>query len=131
MSMVFFVLKIRNLIEPSSIILKVDKPTRWVKSVPIKVNVFAWKLFLDRIPTRLNLARRNVYVPSLDCPLYDQGKRNPISLFSSVCSTPKSDNLICRWWDLDYQLVESYEEWFAWFKFIRLEAKSKDVLEVF
>ncbi|GJZ22831.1 hypothetical protein Tco_0559870 [Tanacetum coccineum] len=37
--------------------------------------------------------------------------------------------LICRWWDLDYQLVESYEEWFAWFKSIRLEAKSKDVLE--
>ncbi|GJT85263.1 hypothetical protein Tco_1066980 [Tanacetum coccineum] len=37
--------------------------------------------------------------------------------------------LICRWWDLDYQLVESYEEWFAWFKSIRLEAKSKDVIE--
>ncbi|GJS22282.1 RNA-directed DNA polymerase, eukaryota [Tanacetum coccineum] len=32
---------------------------------------------------------------------------------------------------LDYQLVESYEEWFAWFKSIRLEAKSKDVLEEF
>ncbi|GKA82972.1 RNA-directed DNA polymerase, eukaryota [Tanacetum coccineum] len=77
---------------------KGDKPTRWVKSVPIKVNVFAWKLFLDRLPTRFNLAHRNVYVPSLDCPLY-------------------------------YQLVESYEEWFAWFKSIRLEAKSKDVLE--
>nr|GEV59111.1 RNA-directed DNA polymerase, eukaryota [Tanacetum cinerariifolium] len=43
---------------------KMEVPTRWIKSVPIKVNVFAWKLFLDRLPTRSNLARRNVSIPS-------------------------------------------------------------------
>ncbi|GJX99603.1 hypothetical protein Tco_0356622, partial [Tanacetum coccineum] len=32
--------------------------TRWIKSIPIKVNIFAWKLHLDRLPTRVNLARR-------------------------------------------------------------------------
>ncbi|GJS94536.1 RNA-directed DNA polymerase, eukaryota [Tanacetum coccineum] len=38
--------------------------TRWVKSAPIKVNVFAWKLHLDRLPTRMNLARKVIW-PSI------------------------------------------------------------------
>ncbi|GJR45379.1 RNA-directed DNA polymerase, eukaryota, partial [Tanacetum coccineum] len=65
-----------------------DKAYSLVKSVPIKVNVFAWKLFLDRLPTRLNLARRNVYVPSLDCPLCDQGEEDTSHLFFG-CSAAK------------------------------------------
>ncbi|GJS99690.1 RNA-directed DNA polymerase, eukaryota [Tanacetum coccineum] len=125
---VFRVKDARNLID-EFFLPKGDKPTRWVKSVPIKVNVFAWKLFLDRLPTRLNLARRNVYVPSLDCPLCDQGEEDTSHLFFGCSAAKEVMKLICRWWDLDYQLVESYEEWFAWFKSIRLEAKSKDVLE--
>ncbi|GKC33552.1 hypothetical protein Tco_1045936, partial [Tanacetum coccineum] len=32
--------------------------TRWIKAVPIKVNVHAWKVSLDCLPTRLNLSRR-------------------------------------------------------------------------
>nr|GEX84659.1 RNA-directed DNA polymerase, eukaryota, reverse transcriptase zinc-binding domain protein [Tanacetum cinerariifolium] len=43
-------------------------PTRWIKSIPIKVNVFAWKVSLDRLPTRSNLSR-SVVVPSLSCPI--------------------------------------------------------------
>ncbi|GKB89671.1 hypothetical protein Tco_0961943 [Tanacetum coccineum] len=39
---------------------KSDVATRWVKCVPVKVNVFAWRVWLDRLPTRLNLIRRNV-----------------------------------------------------------------------
>ena len=26
---------------------------RWIKEVPIKINVFSWKLALDRLPTGL------------------------------------------------------------------------------
>ncbi|GKD58722.1 hypothetical protein Tco_1296231 [Tanacetum coccineum] len=32
---------------------KMDAPTRWIKCIPIKVNVFVWKLSLDRLPTSL------------------------------------------------------------------------------
>nr|GEW24874.1 RNA-directed DNA polymerase, eukaryota [Tanacetum cinerariifolium] len=31
---------------------------QWVKSIPIKINVFAWRARLDRLPTRSNLVRR-------------------------------------------------------------------------
>nr|GEZ97050.1 RNA-directed DNA polymerase, eukaryota [Tanacetum cinerariifolium] len=52
---------------------KVEVPTRWIKSIPIKINIFAWKLCLDRLPTRVNLDKRNVSVASLLCPLCDFG----------------------------------------------------------
>ncbi|GKD34752.1 hypothetical protein Tco_1250261, partial [Tanacetum coccineum] len=29
-----------------------DVATRWVKFIPIKINVFAWRARLDRLPTR-------------------------------------------------------------------------------
>nr|GEX91644.1 RNA-directed DNA polymerase, eukaryota [Tanacetum cinerariifolium] len=35
-------------------------PTRWVKFIPIKINIFAWRAWLDRLPTRNNLMRKGV-----------------------------------------------------------------------
>nr|GEW05493.1 RNA-directed DNA polymerase, eukaryota, reverse transcriptase zinc-binding domain protein [Tanacetum cinerariifolium] len=37
---------------------EVSSKTRWIKAVPIKVNVHAWKDKLDGLPTRLNISRR-------------------------------------------------------------------------
>nr|GEU52511.1 RNA-directed DNA polymerase, eukaryota [Tanacetum cinerariifolium] len=34
--------------------------TRWSKFMPIKINIFAWKVCLDRLPTRMNLVHRGV-----------------------------------------------------------------------
>jgi len=35
-------------------------PSLWHKDVPLKVVLFAWRLFQDRLPTKDNLYRRNV-----------------------------------------------------------------------
>ncbi|GJR61902.1 hypothetical protein Tco_0123054 [Tanacetum coccineum] len=55
----FKVKVIRNFIDdlflPSS-----DVETRWVKFIPIKVNVFSWRARRDRLPTRVNLCRSGV-----------------------------------------------------------------------
>ncbi|GJU36726.1 RNA-directed DNA polymerase, eukaryota [Tanacetum coccineum] len=48
---IFRVKDIRNLLD-EFFLPKVNVPTRWVNVVPIKVNIFAWKLALDRLPTR-------------------------------------------------------------------------------
>ncbi|GKB47881.1 RNA-directed DNA polymerase, eukaryota [Tanacetum coccineum] len=42
--------------------------TRWVKVVPIKVNILAWKVCLDKLPTRLNLSLCGIDIPSIICP---------------------------------------------------------------
>nr|GEY05838.1 RNA-directed DNA polymerase, eukaryota [Tanacetum cinerariifolium] len=41
---------------------KSDVPSRWVKQIPIKVNVLAWKFSMERLPTRVNLHRRGVQI---------------------------------------------------------------------
>ncbi|GKC72735.1 phospholipase-like protein, partial [Tanacetum coccineum] len=64
----FKVKVIRNFIDdlflPSS-----ECETRWVKFIPIKVNVFFWRARRDRLPTRVNLSRRGVLLDSHLCPL--------------------------------------------------------------
>ncbi|GJZ61214.1 RNA-directed DNA polymerase, eukaryota [Tanacetum coccineum] len=51
---VFRVKDMRNLLD-DHFLPKVATATRWVKFVLIKINIFAWKLYLDRLPTRSNL----------------------------------------------------------------------------
>ncbi|GJW15168.1 RNA-directed DNA polymerase, eukaryota [Tanacetum coccineum] len=42
--------------------------TTWDKSIPRKVNVFMWRLSLDRLPHRLNLSSRGMDIPAISCP---------------------------------------------------------------
>nr|GEX26605.1 probable protein arginine N-methyltransferase 1 [Tanacetum cinerariifolium] len=53
-----------DLFLPSSVVA-----TRWVNFVPIKVNIFAWRVSLDRLPTRGNLISRVVTLDSPLCPI--------------------------------------------------------------
>ncbi|GJR16412.1 RNA-directed DNA polymerase, eukaryota [Tanacetum coccineum] len=50
-------------------LLAVGAPTRWVSEVPIKINIMAWKVSLDKLPTRLNLSLRGIEIPSITCPI--------------------------------------------------------------
>nr|GEX79583.1 RNA-directed DNA polymerase, eukaryota [Tanacetum cinerariifolium] len=52
---------------------KADTPTRWVKSIPIKLNIFDWKVSLNRLPTRINLFRRGVSVSPISCSICHAG----------------------------------------------------------
>ncbi|GKA86441.1 RNA-directed DNA polymerase, eukaryota [Tanacetum coccineum] len=89
------------------------------------------KLYLDRLPTRSNLSRRNVLLPSLACPLCDHVLEDSSHLFFG-CSVAKDiQKLICRWWNLDVHPYESYEDWLSWFKSIHLGSKTKEVERVF
>ncbi|GJX62302.1 hypothetical protein Tco_0295202 [Tanacetum coccineum] len=45
-------------------------PTRWIKLLPIKINVFAWKVSHDALPTRLQLSLRGIDIPSIRMPQY-------------------------------------------------------------
>nr|GEX32437.1 RNA-directed DNA polymerase, eukaryota, reverse transcriptase zinc-binding domain protein [Tanacetum cinerariifolium] len=45
----------------NSILPKELVATRWVKVMPIKINVFAWRVCLDKLPTRLNLSLKGLF----------------------------------------------------------------------
>nr|GEU74672.1 RNA-directed DNA polymerase, eukaryota [Tanacetum cinerariifolium] len=46
---------------------EVSSKTRWIKAVHIKVNVHAWKVKLDGLPTRLNISRKGSDIESILC----------------------------------------------------------------
>nr|GFC62667.1 RNA-directed DNA polymerase, eukaryota [Tanacetum cinerariifolium] len=58
--------------------------TRWVKYVPIKVNVLAWKIKMDVLLTRLNISRRGIDIHSITCPICDCGVESSEHLFFDV-----------------------------------------------
>ncbi|KAL4591374.1 hypothetical protein LXL04_004335 [Taraxacum kok-saghyz] len=68
----FSVSSARNHID-SIVLPNIPCHTRWNKLVPIKVNVFIWRLFLDRLPFRWNLSIRGMDIASLSCPVCDAG----------------------------------------------------------
>ncbi|GJX23064.1 hypothetical protein Tco_0227509 [Tanacetum coccineum] len=62
----FTVASIRKLIDEFTL-SEVSSSTRWIKAVPIKVNVLAWKIKLDNLPSRLNISRRGMDIDSILC----------------------------------------------------------------
>ncbi|GJX79562.1 RNA-directed DNA polymerase, eukaryota [Tanacetum coccineum] len=108
---------------------KAPTATRWVKYVPIKINVFAWKVFLDRLPTRSNLQHRGVLVSDLLCPLCSSAQEDSSHLFFSCRLATDIVRLVCRWWNLSWTPLGSYADWLNWFNSIRLSSKVKDLLE--
>ncbi|GJY55011.1 RNA-directed DNA polymerase, eukaryota [Tanacetum coccineum] len=103
--------------------------SRWVKYVPIKINVFAWKVFLDRLPTRSNLQHRGVLVSDLLCPLCSSAQEDSYHLFFSCRLVTDIVRLVCRWWNVSWTPLGSYADWLNWFISIRLSSKVKDLLE--
>nr|GEW03512.1 RNA-directed DNA polymerase, eukaryota, reverse transcriptase zinc-binding domain protein [Tanacetum cinerariifolium] len=71
---------------------KSDVPSRWVKQIPIKVNVLAWKFSMNRLPTRVNLHRRGVQSKNLNAERKRREKlKNRMLELRSV--VPKITNL--------------------------------------
>ncbi|GKB13098.1 RNA-directed DNA polymerase, eukaryota, reverse transcriptase zinc-binding domain protein [Tanacetum coccineum] len=103
--------------------------TRWIKAVPIKINVLAWKVSLDCLPTRLNISRRGIDIPSILCPICDSVVESSSHLFFG-CSLAKDIlRRICRWWNVEFSDINSYAEWSSWIGNIRMTSKLKSLLQ--
>ncbi|GKE45570.1 RNA-directed DNA polymerase, eukaryota, reverse transcriptase zinc-binding domain protein, partial [Tanacetum coccineum] len=59
----------------------ISDTTRWVKYVPIKVNILAWKIRCDVLPTRMNMSRRGIDIQAISCPICDYGVESSEHLF--------------------------------------------------
>nr|GEZ53321.1 RNA-directed DNA polymerase, eukaryota [Tanacetum cinerariifolium] len=51
----FSVASVRNLFD-DTFLAEVGAKTRWIKYVPIKVNILAWRIKLNNLPSMLNLS---------------------------------------------------------------------------
>ncbi|GJU81265.1 RNA-directed DNA polymerase, eukaryota [Tanacetum coccineum] len=108
---------------------RVVEATRWIKFVPIKVNVLAWKVMIDALPTRLNISRRGIGIPSLSCPICDCGVESTDHLFFRCTLVKQLGHKVLTWWNLPVAEFDSYVAWKSWLSSMRVSSKIKLVLE--
>nr|GEV25673.1 RNA-directed DNA polymerase, eukaryota, reverse transcriptase zinc-binding domain protein [Tanacetum cinerariifolium] len=94
----FSVASIRKLIDDRRL-LDVSSKTRWIKAVPIKVNVHAWKVRLDSLPTRLNISRRGMDIASIFCHICGNAIESSRHLFFYCHVAKDLFRKISRWRD--------------------------------
>nr|GEU66298.1 RNA-directed DNA polymerase, eukaryota, reverse transcriptase zinc-binding domain protein [Tanacetum cinerariifolium] len=124
----FFVASVRKLLDDKRLSV-VSSHTRWIKAVPIKVNIHAWKVRLDSLPTRLNISRRCIDIMSILCPIYGSAVESPSHVFFDCQVAKDNFRKICRWWDVVFMEVSSYEEWITWIQNLSVSVKHKRLLE--
>ncbi|GKE04395.1 RNA-directed DNA polymerase, eukaryota, reverse transcriptase zinc-binding domain protein, partial [Tanacetum coccineum] len=102
--------------------------TSWIKVVPIKVNIHAWRVKLDYLPTRLNLSRRGMDLDSIFCPSCNLAVESTDHIFFGCSMVKEIYKKIACWWDINLLAMSSYEEWWSWFISLHLSTKIKMVL---
>ncbi|GJW92011.1 RNA-directed DNA polymerase, eukaryota [Tanacetum coccineum] len=88
-----------------------SEATRWVKCIPIKINVLVWRARRDCLSTRHNLSRRGIPLDSVLCPLCDASVEDSQHVFFNCDIAQDVFRSICRWWDLDGQVLSSFSDW--------------------
>ncbi|GKB02252.1 RNA-directed DNA polymerase, eukaryota [Tanacetum coccineum] len=126
-----FSIKSTRLFIDDHLLLAVGAPTRWVSEVPIKINIMAWKVSLDKLPTRLNLSLRGIEIPSITCPICSCAG-SMLTFFLIFVLWPETLLPNGSWWEFDWALyidLFSYDDWLEWFHTLRLLKGFKDILE--
>ncbi|PWA53243.1 reverse transcriptase domain, Reverse transcriptase zinc-binding domain protein [Artemisia annua] len=70
------------------------------KSLPIKVNIFAWRLRLDRLPARINLDGKGIDMNSCRCHVCDGDIEDSKHRFIGCLVACNLRMMIMKWWRL-------------------------------
>nr|GEZ26276.1 RNA-directed DNA polymerase, eukaryota, reverse transcriptase zinc-binding domain protein [Tanacetum cinerariifolium] len=103
--------------------------TRWVKCVPIKINILAWKIRNDALPTRFNISRRGIDIQDMSCPICDNAIESSEHLFFRCSLIRDIGKKIVRWWNMEYEEMNFYDEWKTWIVSRRMGSKLKNMFE--
>ncbi|GJZ81420.1 RNA-directed DNA polymerase, eukaryota, reverse transcriptase zinc-binding domain protein [Tanacetum coccineum] len=92
----FSVASVRSLIDSHTLDVG-SLATRWNRSIPIKVNIFLWRLSLNKLPSRVNLDRKGIDVDSLLCPICHEDVETVNHIFFSCEMAKDLWPLLARW----------------------------------
>ncbi|GKB88317.1 RNA-directed DNA polymerase, eukaryota [Tanacetum coccineum] len=106
-----------------------DLPEGILVFVDDKVNILAWKIKIEALPTRFNISRRGIDIDSILCPICECGVEFARHVFFSCSLVRQIVRKVCSWWDIMYINVNSYVEWVNWMNSLRLKSKSKLMIE--
>ncbi|GJS39908.1 RNA-directed DNA polymerase, eukaryota, reverse transcriptase zinc-binding domain protein, partial [Tanacetum coccineum] len=96
------------------ILPSVNIATRWNTVLPKKVNIFIWRLRLDRFPHRLNLLKRGLEFDSISCPICNNHVESNDHIFFSCDVASSVWNLIRLWCHISDPQPSSCQDWLTW-----------------
>nr|GEX01358.1 serine carboxypeptidase II-3-like [Tanacetum cinerariifolium] len=105
-----FLVKSSRILIDNTILLKAEVPTRWLRVVPIKVNVHAWRVCLDKLPTRANLSLRGMDIPSIACPICNSAVESSSHIFFACPLARQVWRNFLIWWELEDVAFNSYND---------------------
>ncbi|GJT34500.1 RNA-directed DNA polymerase, eukaryota [Tanacetum coccineum] len=104
----------------------IGEETRWVKCVPIKINVLAWKIKTDALPTRFNISRRGIDIQDMSCPICDNAfidgplffmcglvrdiASNKVLSGGQIWRSRKHENQYAEWQSVAFNIKENAEK---------------------
>ncbi|GJT73535.1 RNA-directed DNA polymerase, eukaryota, reverse transcriptase zinc-binding domain protein [Tanacetum coccineum] len=103
--------------------------TRWIRYIPIKVNVFLWRLNLNKLPSRVNLDRKGIEVSSLLCPTCQIDVETVNHIFFNCEMAKDLWSLLAKWWELDIPFCSNISDWYDWLDDACVAANIRLVLE--
>nr|GEW13957.1 RNA-directed DNA polymerase, eukaryota, reverse transcriptase zinc-binding domain protein [Tanacetum cinerariifolium] len=90
-----FLFKSSRILIDNTILPKAEVLTRWLRVVPIKLNVHAWMVFLDKLPTRANLSLRGMDISSIAFPFCNSSMESSSYIFLLVPWLAKKPAALC------------------------------------
>ncbi|GJU05178.1 RNA-directed DNA polymerase, eukaryota, partial [Tanacetum coccineum] len=94
-----------------SILSNKEVTTRWVKVMPIKINMFAWRVRLDKLPTRLNLFLKGIEISIIVCPICHASVESGSHIFLSCPMARHLWRKLMHWWELEDIDLAFYDYW--------------------
>nr|GEZ74285.1 RNA-directed DNA polymerase, eukaryota [Tanacetum cinerariifolium] len=125
---VFIVASVRNLID-DHFLQEIASKTRWIKAVSKKVNILAWRVKQDNLPTCINISLRVLELDSIFCPICNSAVETSCHLLFACSLVKDIYAKISNWWDTNILMMSSYDDWWFWFSSLRLPSKLKLILE--
>ncbi|XP_071705340.1 uncharacterized protein [Rutidosis leptorrhynchoides] len=106
------------------------RPTDWCNLVPIKVNIFNWRLRLNRLPTKSNLLDRHIDVGNSSCSLCNTLDETADHLFAKCSITSLIWARIQLWIDLTIPAWNSVDDIWASVDGVPITNNQRIVLKV-
>ncbi|GKD48157.1 RNA-directed DNA polymerase, eukaryota [Tanacetum coccineum] len=125
---VFSVKSAREVIDKHLLIIS-PSPTRWSKLIPIKLNIFAWRMFLDKLPTKVNLSNKGIDIPCVLCLVCGSDVESRNHIFSGCSLALDLFKLMGRWWNIHIPSLPYPLAWEVWFDGWCLNSLQRSMLE--
>ncbi|GJX93330.1 retrovirus-related pol polyprotein from transposon TNT 1-94 [Tanacetum coccineum] len=110
---IFSVRSSRRLID-SKLIPSILSSTSWDNILSRKVNIFLWRLSLDRLPHRLNLLSCGIEIPTISCSSCNGNVESVDHIFFAYDLVKEVWSLVRKWCDLSIPPFASYDAWKRW-----------------